>query len=53
MTTDKDWKPAFIDRSGDLKNEKLLKKMNLKRLNIYWHSMKKGDLFIKDLPTES
>ena len=54
VTTDKDWKPAFIDRSGQVnKNEKLLKKMSLQRFNIYWHSMKEDDLFIMNLETDS
>lgn len=54
VTTDKDWKPAFIDRSGQVnKNEKLLKKMNLKKLNVYWHTLRKQDTFVKDLPSEA
>ncbi len=39
MTTDNEWKPTFIDRNAETgKNQKLLKKMNLKNLSIYWQS---------------
>lgn len=39
MTTDSEWKPTFIDRNAQSgKSEKLLKKMTLKNLSIYWQS---------------
>jgi hypothetical protein len=39
MTTDREWKPTFVDRSAENnKFEKLLKKMCLKNLNVYWQS---------------
>jgi hypothetical protein len=39
MTTDNEWKPTFVDRMTEKgKNEKLLKKMSLKNLSVYWQS---------------
>lgn len=51
MTTDSEWKPTFVDRLAEGKTEKLLKKMNLKNLSVYWQSgsKEKNDLFISEL----
>lgn len=36
-TTDKNWKPCFVERTNET-NEKLFKMLQVKKLNFYWKS---------------